>query len=138
MGAHITLEELFGRWLHHPDATDVRRANGVELLAKVNPLLQCAAEAGIALRTNPTTGSLVSGKDYGGFRPQSCSEGAPGSAHKQGKAVDIFDPEGELDDWLDDSKLEQFGLYREHPAATRGWCHLTDRAPGSGRRTFMP
>lgn len=134
----ITLEQLFGKWLGHRDATIERQQNGVRLLEKVNPLLACAAAAGVALRTNPKTGTLISGTQYGGFRPQDCPEGAPGSSHKQGRGLDIYDPEGDIDEWLDDAKLEQFGLYREHPAATRGWCHITDRAPPSGRRTFQP
>lgn len=134
----ITVDQLFGKWADHPDATVERRANAANLLAKANPLLQCAADAGVPLPTNPHTGSLVSGEGLGGFRPQACTIGAPASAHKQGRAVDVYDPSGDLDEWLTDARLEQFGLYREAPASTRGWCHLTDRAPGSGRRTFQP
>lgn len=134
----ITLEELFGPWAEHPDATEERKANARALLASVNNLLDEAANDGIIVLVNPATGSQVSGQTLGGFRPQSCTIGSPKSAHKQGRAVDVFDPKGKLDAWLDDGKLEAFGLYREAPQATKGWCHLTDRAPGSGRRTFNP
>jgi hypothetical protein len=57
---------------------------------------------------------------------------------KQGRAVDVYDPDGHLDAWITDDILEDFGLYREHPDSTSTWCHLTDRAPGSGHRTFWP
>ena len=43
-----------------------------------------------------------------------------------------------LDNWITDAILERHGLYREAPLATQRWCHLTDRAPGSGRRSFSP
>lgn len=60
--------------------------------------------------------------------------------------VDSFDPGDELDQWLDqfedghggNTKLEEHGLYREHPDDTPGWCHLTARSPHSGKRTFKP
>jgi hypothetical protein len=134
----ITLEQLFGPWIEFADATIERRANAARLLERVNLLLAEARAAGVPLLINQRTGSRISGGGLGGFRPETCSIGAPNSAHKQGRAVDVFDARNELDAWLDDAKLEQFGLYREHPSATRGWCHLTDRAPGSRRRTFMP
>lgn len=134
----ITVEQFFGPWLNHPDATIERKQNASRLLESVNALLQCAADVGMSLPTNPHTQSLVSGEGLGGFRPQTCAIGAPASAHKQGRAVDVYDPDGDLDEWLDDTRLAQFGLYREAPASTTGWCHLTDRPPGSGRRTFTP
>jgi hypothetical protein len=134
----ISVEDLFGPWLKHPDATIERRQNAERLLEKVNALLEHAQAQGLELPVNAKTETLVSGDTLGGFRPQSCSIGAPQSAHKQGRAVDVYDPIGELDTWLNDTLLERFGLYREHPSATHGWSHLTDRAPPSGHRTFFP
>lgn len=107
------------------------------------------------------------GAGDGGFRLESASTGGGHSSHKilyvqqpdgtwsidpGAKAgVDCFDPREELDAYLDDfevktngaptgrnTKLEEHGLYREDPDSTRGWCHLTTRAPRSGRRTFKP
>jgi len=52
--------------------------------------------------------------------------------------VDVADGNGKLDETITDALLEAHGLYREHPEATPGWCHLTTRAPKSGRRTFYP
>lgn len=134
----ITLEEYFGRWINDPDATPERKANARYLLDKVNSLLGRAFVSGVVLPDNPNTECLVGGEKFGGFRPQSCPQGAPHSAHKDGQAVDIFDPKNELDNWITDEILEEFDLYREHPDSTKSWCHLTYRAPKSGHRTFLP
>lgn len=61
-------------------------------------------------------------------------------------AVDDYDPDNSFDRWLDqfetgdggNTKLAEYGLYREHPDDTPRWCHLTRRAPRSGRRSFKP
>lgn len=136
----ITLDEYFGPWAKHPDATPERRKNAAALLVACSHLETRAVADGVVFHDNPVTQSGVSGKDYGGFRPQSCPQGAPGSAHKQGLAVDRYDPDGEIDDWcmanLD--LLEQSGIYLEHPGSTRGWSHWTIRAPKSGNRVFFP
>ncbi len=140
----ITLQEYFGPWLDHPDATPERKAAAGFLLEKVNMLLEDADLNGVVLEDNPVTSNAmhsrdeVSGQQYGGFRPQSCPIGAPHSAHKEGRAVDVFDPHGTLDAWITDEILSAYRLYREAPAATKGWAHLTDRAPASGKRTFAP
>lgn len=134
----ITLMQYFGRWMSCPDATDERKLAATNMLLKVNNLLSYAMSQGVALHENPMTESEVSGETYGGFRPQSCPQGAPESSHKVGRGVDVFDPRNDLDNWLTDEILERFGLYREAPESTTHWCHLTDRAPHSGHRTFLP
>lgn len=134
----ITLEDYFGTFADHPDATPERKANAETLLDRVNALLNDAETDGLPGPINPATGSRVSGETLGGFRPQDAAQGAPKSNHKQGRAIDIFDPGNKLDAWLDDAKLEHFDLYREAPDATRGWCHLASVPPASGRRTFRP
>ena len=134
----ITIEEYFGPWLDHADVTDQVRVDAQAMLDKVNVCLADAESAGAPVQINPNTGSCVSGQTYGGFRPQDCPIGAAHSSHKLGRAVDIYDPAGDLDSWLNDARLEQYGLYREAPASTRGWCHLSDKSPGSGIRTFQP
>lgn len=61
-------------------------------------------------------------------------------------AVDLYDPEDLIDAYIskfdlpngDNTLLRDCGLYREHPSATPGWCHLTTRAPKSKKRTFYP
>ncbi len=138
----ITLSDYFGIWYNHPDATDEIKGNALALLEKVNNLLDYATTAGeIDLFINPNTKNFVAGKTYGGFRPQSCPQGAAGSSHKQGRGVDIYDPEHcGLTQWCfrNQSVLVKFGLWMEHPDATSGWCHLTDRPPASGRIVFRP
>lgn len=134
----ILLDEYFGPWRHHADATDERVYNAGVLLIPVNDLLNEAFNAGVDLEINPNTKTHIAGATFGGFRPQSCPQGAPGSSHKQGRGVDIFDPVNALDNWITDAILTRHGLYREAPLSTKGWCHLTDRAPHSGKRTFLP
>lgn len=134
----ITLEQYAGKWITDKDFTTERQNNASTLLRQVNLLLSAAERADIELKINPVTGSLVSGQEYGGFRPQYCTIGAPLSSHKAGMAVDIYDPDNKLDAWINDAILTQYLLYREHPDYTKNWCHLSTRAPKSGRRTFIP
>lgn len=108
------------------------------LLDQVNALLEGAEAAGVKLHVDPDTGCYVSGNGRGGFRLQDCPEGARLSSHKTAQGIDISDPKGALDAWITDAILEKHGLYREHPDYTIGWCHLTTRAPGSKRRSFIP
>jgi hypothetical protein len=104
---------------------------------KVNALLKELAAIGAAdVDINPKTGSSISGTKNGGWRPKECAEGAEKSSHKEGRGVDVFDPDGDIDMALTDARLAKHGLYREHPAQTPTWTHLTDRAPRSGKRTF--
>ena len=132
----ITLRDYFGPWIMHRDATPDRQAAAILMLSKVNALLKDAEHLG--LDDNPVTGTMVSGLDLGGFRPKDCKVGAATSSHKEGRGIDIYDPDNHLDGWLTDQILEAHGLYREAPAATAGWCHLTDRPPLSKHRTFLP
>jgi hypothetical protein len=134
----ITVTEYFGKWLDHEDATLERQNNAAVLLSKVNLLLEVAVDDGVDLHRNSVTGSQVSGQTYGGFRPMDCPQGSSKSSHKQGRGVDVYDPQNDLDDWLTDAMLEEYELYREHPDDTERWCHLSTRRPPSGKRTFKP
>lgn len=136
----ISLRQYFGKWIDHPDVNLERRLNAEALLAACAKLEAYAVADGVVFPTNPATGSGVSGQTYGGFRPQSCPQGAPNSSHKEGKAVDRYDPKNEIDAWCMDNlcRLEECGIYIEHPDATDGWSHWTIRAPNSRRRVFYP
>lgn len=134
----ITVADVIGPWIKSPDLTAGRRKSIADLVPPVNALLAKAKAAGIPLPINPKTGTQVSGAQFGGFRPQTCPIGAPLSAHKQGMAVDIYDPTNALDAWITDDVLRECGLYREGGHWTPGWTHLTIRRPGSGNRTFVP
>ena len=143
----ITIEQYFQAKPHSPE----HDANAQHMLEAVNELIDEATHAGAFSRiVCPNTGSEISGSKGGagdgGFRLSTATTGSPGSSHKEAKAVDVYDHSDRLDDWLDkfeegvgdNAKLKEYDLYREHPSATPGWCHLTTRPPKSGRRTFNP
>jgi len=142
----LTLKDYVSIHWKSDDWTADRQHNAMILLNLCGKLQAKMEESGIHFPINPKTGTTISGETFGGFRPQDCPIGAPHSAHKNGEAVDRYDPENLIDDFIskfDDGKggnslLEEFGLYREHPDSTPGWCHLTTRAPNSGHRTFIP
>lgn len=135
----ISLADYFGPYWDHPDSTLERREAADDLLSKVNALLlEAEAQGGYEWLINPKTGTNVSGVHNGGFRPHDCPEGSKFSSHKQGRGIDVYDPQNQLDSFLTDEFLAAYGLYREAPDATIHWAHLTDRAPGSGLRTFNP
>jgi len=79
-----------------------------------------------------------------GWRPPAINAATPGSAthskHMSGQACDIADPHGDLDEWCLDHLdiLESLDLYLEHPASTKGWCHVQTVPPRSGNRVFYP
>ena len=134
----LLIEDYVGPHSKSPDWTPTRIDNAVQLLQRVNALVATLKQQGVTFKANPNTGTLVSGKTYGGFRPQNCPQGAPNSSHKTGSGIDLYDPKNEIDAAITDALLEEFHLYREHPDATKSWVHLTTRAPGSGRRSFLP
>lgn len=133
----ITITDYFSGYANHPGITDQHVAAADALLARVNALLVEAVSDGVRLTRHPVTQSYIS-TDDGGWRPRDSHVGAWNSSHKAGAGIDVADRDGELDEWLTDEILERHGLYREHPSATRRWCHLTTRAPRSGRRSFYP
>lgn len=62
------------------------------------------------------------------------------SAHITGEAVDIYDNDMNLCNYLKGHPeiLESCDLYMEDPRYTNGWCHLSSRRPKSGKRIFIP
>jgi hypothetical protein len=108
----------------------------------VDRLLERAALSDVVLSLSPTTSSHVSS----GWRPPGINaatpNAAPNSKHMTGQACDIYDPDGDLDDWLmgatGQDTLIEIGLWMEHPAATKGWSHLQTIPPNSGKRVFYP
>lgn len=134
----IRLEEYFGEKLRNAQHEE----NARRLMDRVNKMLDDAEDDGIIVPNDPDTGTQISGarggSGDGGYRLQTSATGAPNSKHKLGQAVDVYDPDDALDNWLTDQKLMFYGLYREHPSATPRWCHIQSVPPRSGRRTFMP
>lgn len=138
----ITVEEYFGKKIASPFASAQMIENATNLLEKVN---RCLVDFGLIhgeVPIDPDTGTQISGakggSGDGGFRLPDSSTGVPNSKHKTAHAVDVYDPEGKLDAWLDDRLLTLYGLYREAPGSTLHWTHLQDIPPGSGHRTFFP
>ena len=136
----ITLNQYVGLHRESPDWTPTREQNATKFLAKCCALEVEMARGGVQFPDNPVTKSGISGKTFGGFRPQDCSQGAPTSSHKEGRGVDRYDPRGDIDTWCAShlDRLAFHGIYIEHPSATPGWSHWTDRAPQSGKRVFQP
>ena len=135
----ITLQQYVGKHSGSADWTPERQRNATILLPKVNALLdRYESETTREVKINPATGSNISGSSDGGFREQNCPQGSAHSSHKEGKGIDVYDPDNAIDNWITDEVLEEFGLYREAPGSTNHWCHLTDRPPPSGHRTFQP
>lgn len=107
-----------------------------------NKLMAIANLVGVRAAVNPKTSSVVSS----GWRPAEVNANtagaAPNSKHMTGQAIDLFDPDGDVDEWLmtpDGQKsLEAIGLWMEHPSATRGWTHVQTIPPRSGNRVFYP
>jgi len=62
------------------------------------------------------------------------------SNHLYGRAVDISDPNKELQAWvLKNVKLmEEIGLWMEDFSATTNWVHFQINPPKSGNRFFQP
>jgi hypothetical protein len=109
--------------------TQTLRENAEETVLKVNQLLQRFGEAR---------------KVTSGWRPPAVNTATPQAAKRSNhitcEAVDLEDLDGSLDDFCLENPgiLQEIGLWHEHPAATKGWCHLQIVPPKSGRRTFYP
>lgn len=139
----ITLAQYFGTKAHTPE----QEVAASDLLSRVNALIcEYTRATKRELTTNPVTGTWIAGSTNGGFRLPDCCDGAAQSSHKEALGVDVHDAGDALDCWITDLVLLKHGLYREHPDSTllghdgkpNPWCHLTTRAPRSGRRTFYP
>lgn len=140
----ITLTDFWmGRDATHATAmTPLIEKEAALIVGLANQLSTYAKAAGVRLVANPRTGSLVSS----GWRPPAINAGTPGAApnskHMTAQAIDLYDPEGELDEWLITSAgqivLQDLGLWLEHPSATKGWCHLQSVPPRSKNRVFYP
>lgn len=130
----ITLQDYWmGRDIAHPPGADIVR-NAERLLFQVNNLLA----------RMPAKLTREGVRVASGYRPPAINAATPGAArrslHMTGMAIDLDDDDGSLDDWCLDHQtdLVACGLYMEHPAATKGWCHLQAQAPRSGKRVFYP
>lgn len=140
----ITVADYFmGRREQYPTALspDIER-EAFRTVDLANKLLLQAQTYGVTLPNSPRTGNLVAS----GWRPPTVNAKTPGAAvnskHMTGQALDLYDPDGHLDDWLmtgeGQAAITALGLWMEHPSATKGWAHIQTRPPASGRRVFYP
>ena len=113
---------------HADELTEEIKKNALETVEKVQELL-----------------SIWGGHTVisSGWRPAAINSkagGAKKSNHMTGKACDLKDQAGRLDEWcLANLKVpEDIGLWLEDPANTPGWTHLQTCPPKSGRRVFKP
>lgn len=134
---------LAGRAEIYPgEFTDEVKKNAEDTVGKVNSLLAVLEAQGVSLEAHPRTMSMVSS----GWRPPQINgqvkNAAPKSKHMTAQACDIYDPEGEIDDYLisegGQRVLASLGLWLEHPSATKSWSHVQTVPPRSGRRVFYP
>lgn len=133
----ITLTDFWmGRDRQYPDElTDEIRSNAAETVARANLLLSSYR----ALTKDDEIRKVNSG-----WRPIGINAATPGAAprskHMLGQAIDISDPEGDLDEWAMDHPdiLQSIGLWQEHPSATKSWAHFQIVPPRSGKRVFYP
>jgi hypothetical protein len=140
----ITLGDyLQGRDAIYPeDFTLAVMANAEKTVAQVNSLLAVMEAEGLQLEAHPVSQSLVSS----GWRPPQINRqvkgAAPKSKHMTGEAVDLYDPEGDIDNFLMSGQgqrvLASLGLYIEHPSATKSWSHIQIVPPRSQSRVFYP
>lgn len=121
--------------------TDLR-AKAARTIDLADRLLVLAKSAGVTLEQVPGTDSIV----ISGWRPADYNATVPNakprSLHITCEAIDLYDPDGDLDEWLitpaGQRVLTDLVLWHEHPAATKCWAHLQTKPPRSGRRTFYP
>lgn len=126
----FTLKELLNAGSHKWKESEidlVTKRNLEDLILKVN-----------ALGYQPpmiATSCLRSLADQKRINPS-----AMGSSHVYGCSVDISDPDGKLKAWCKANvkKLEECGLWMEHPDYCKTWCHLSTLAPKSMKRIFIP
>jgi hypothetical protein len=140
----ITLGEyLQGRDAIYPaELTAEIGANAATTVKLVNSLLAVMEAEGMKLEAHPVSQSLITS----GWRPPQINRqvkgAAPKSKHMTGEAVDLYDPEGDIDNFLMSGQgqrvLASLGLYIEHPSATKSWSHIQIVPPRSQSRVFYP
>jgi hypothetical protein len=140
----ITIADYYMGWRElYPLAISPEIERNVLMTVELaNKLLMQASTYGVVMEQNPATKSLVSS----GWRPPAynatVSGAAPNSRHMTGQAIDLYDPDGDLDYWLmtgeGQAAITALGLWIEHPSATKSWSHLQTLPPRSGKRVFYP
>ena len=140
----ISVADYFmGRREQYPGVcTPAIEREAAKTAQKASDLIAQARTYGVSIDMHPANKSPVSS----GWRPPAVNantpNAAPNSKHMTGQAIDLYDPDGYLDEWLmtgeGQAAMTALGLWHEHPSATKGWAHVQTIPPRSGRRTFFP
>jgi hypothetical protein len=122
----ITSDGQYPARAKSPELTPTVKANAVELLKRVNALLDYLGVQNVKVSS--------------GFRTAAANAATPGAAkrsnHMTGMAIDLKNIT--LHNLLTVEVLIKFDLYAEDFKWTRSWTHLQTRRTASGRRIFMP
>lgn len=138
----ITIQNYYmGRDLTYGnELTKDKVLNAGTTVQRINALIIAFEAYGITLENSPMSKTPVSS----GWRPAKINGITPGAAvrskHMTCQACDLYDPEGDIDEWAlaHPEVLERIGLWQEHPSATKGWAHFQIIPPKSGNRVFYP
>jgi hypothetical protein len=140
MKVYITVEDILTSSGKYPEraedaeCTNVVKSNAAKLCDKVNNLFTDLKYQG---KLSVTSGFRTTGVN------KAIPNAAKKSLHMSGQAVDFSDPEGKIDALLFDDKndhlLKKYGLWLEHPDATKYWshCDIKDRGARS-KNVFKP
>lgn len=141
----ITFKDLLGA---HPisDVPIAHQQNLQELLKRVNPVLE-AFGAQSYIVTSGYRSEQDNLRIYSNINAKRAAAGKPpvpvatNSSHLVGMAVDVYDPDLHLTDWLKNDRvgltmLQTYDLYCEDGNAN--WVHFSTRPPKSRKRWFLP
>lgn len=128
--------------------------NAVDLLKKVNNLLQVGGVQGLVVTSGYRTQAdhlriyskrILENKEWNLTHPNDLRHDHFGipmkSRHLSGQAVDIGGAKiKELQAWClaNEAKLAEIGLWMEDFATTKNWIHFQSVPPASGKRWFKP
>jgi len=134
----LSVDDYLNHWRVHyshvvvdvdGELTEEMRAKAYRTVTRANELLEAFGEER----------AIASG-----WRPKAVNAVVPNAAkfsrHMTCEAIDLADPDGDLDNWCMNNtlNLQRLGLFLEHPSMTKGWCHVQIIAPKSGNRVFYP
>lgn len=133
----ITMKELLGNQGVFEELPHDIQNNLLELLEKINVIRKAY---GKPMRVTSGLRSMEHHKNI--YKKKGIPENKipMKSKHLYGQAVDIYDPNKELQKWVlaNIQILEREGLYCEDFSATENWTHFQSVPPKSGKRFFMP
>lgn len=133
----ITMKELVGKFDYDSQSQQIQD-NLDELLDKINEIRQLWGKpmtVTSGLRTREDQIRIYAEKGI-----TDLSKIPLKSKHLFGQAVDIYDPNKELQKWCKNNEavLVDSELWMEDFSATPTWCHFQIVSPRSGKRWFLP